>query len=207
MQSLKKISIITLSSAFILSIILFSCSKESINSESSGAKPGISELIEKKTGLSELKNEKEINLINKYSDVNSGSVYYKSSSDNKLIVVTNINNQFVLNKGVIANGEFIIENRFELIDNMDDEGNGSLTIKNINENVVIMQTYSNGIFNNQVISSNGDTHRKLCQREAGETFSQCNSRETNEFCDDFVSTVAYITNPSIPILIAALCSC
>ena len=207
MKSLKKTSIVTLlSSAFILSIILFSCSNENSNEESSNKKSEISKLIETKTGLIELKNDKEINILSKNSKNNS-TIYYKSNSDNTYFVLNNVNNKYSLLKGNIINGGFNIESSFELVDNMDDQGNGTLTIKNLSEGIVIEQTFKNGVFQSKVITSVDNTASKLCQREKGETFSQCNSRETNEFCDDFVSTVAYITNPSIPILIAALCSC
>lgn len=208
MKSIQKTSVIaTLSIAFLLSVILFACSKEKISSENTSKKDDISALIEKKTGLTVLKNEKEIQLINKNSNVNSSSQYYKSAFDNKLIVVTKFGNKYVLHKGVIANGEFIAENRFELVDNMDDNGVGNMTISNLDEGITLIQTYKNGTFSNEVQSAENNTVKKLCQREAGETFSQCNSRETDEFCDDFVSTVAYLTSPSIAVLIAALCTC
>jgi hypothetical protein len=108
----------------------------------------------------------------------------------------------------LKNNEFIIENNFQLIDNMDDNGFGNLIIKNVDENIIVSQSYSDGVFTNKVISSsNGFAQKGLCQREQGESFRDCNSRETDEFCDDFISTVAYITNPQIAILIAALCTC
>lgn len=47
----------------------------------------------------------------------------------------------------------------------------------------------------------------FCQRQGGESFGNCFSREVSEFCDGFVSAVAFSTNPSISVLIAAACSC
>ena len=53
---------------------------------------------------------------------------------------------------------------------MDDKGNGNLIIKNINEGVVITQTYNNSVFNSKVQSLVDNSASKLCQREAGETY-------------------------------------
>lgn len=206
MNSIKKISLITLICTFILLIFLYSCSDQ--NLEVGNSKPEISKLIENKTGLIEIKNGKEIGLLKTKSKFNSNTTYFKSKNDNSFIVLNNNENKYYLEKGIINDGKFIIESSFELTDNMDDNGNGNLIINNVNEKIIISQTYENGVFKDKVISStNNQLAKGLCQRKAGETFSQCNSRETDEFCDDFVSTVAYITNPSIAILIAALCSC
>jgi hypothetical protein len=191
----------------IATVLLFSCSNE--NSEIETSKTEVSKLIEKKTGLVEIKEGKDFNLLKSKSKLNSKTTYYKSKDDNSFIVLNNIDNKYYLEKGIITNGEFITKSRFELSDNMDDKGNGNLIIKNVNENITILQTYENGIFTNNIISepNNNLYARGLCQREKGESFKDCNIRETEEFCDDFVSTVAYITNPSIAVLIAALCSC
>lgn len=206
MNSIKKISVVTLVCAFVFSIFLYSCSDENLETESSVSE--VSKLIEKKTGLIEIKEGIEVNLLKKKSKLNSKTTYFKSKNDNSFIVLNNINNKYYLEKGIISEGKFIVESSFELTDNMDDNGNGNLIINNLNEKIIISQTYENGIFKDKIISStNNNLARGLCQRKAGETFRQCNSRETEEFCDDFVSTVAYITNPSIAILIAALCSC
>jgi len=48
----------------------------------------------------------------------------------------------------------------------------------------------------------------LCQRKAGETQSECEDREYDEFVEDcWVCFVAYWTNPGIAVLIAVLCTC
>lgn len=46
-----------------------------------------------------------------------------------------------------------------------------------------------------------------CQKLKSESFKSCFARESAEFCTDFVSTVAYYTNMSIPVLIAGMCTC
>lgn len=90
---------------------------------------------------------------------------------------------------------------------MIDSGSGSLIIKNLDENIIISQKYENGIFASEVVVENNESFKGLCQRKKGESFKDCNARETSEFCDDLISTIAYLVNPEIPILIAALCSC
>lgn len=48
----------------------------------------------------------------------------------------------------------------------------------------------------------------FCQREEGESQSQCENREYDEFVEDcWVCWIAYHTNPAIPILISAMCLC
>ncbi|VXB14375.1 conserved exported hypothetical protein [Flavobacterium sp. 9AF] len=209
MKKNKKVSfVILLSSIFIFSIILFSCSDDTIDNDKNSSGEEILKIIEKKTGFIKVTNANEINIISKNLNYNSNTVFYKSIKENNFIIISSNDNNYFLNKGSIENGKFIVKNRFELVDNMNDEGNGDLIIKNLDEGIVISQTYSDGVFKNVLISSNEELSSKgLCQREKGESFKDCNSRETDEFCDDFVSTVAYITNPSIAILIAALCSC
>lgn len=55
--------------------------------------------------------------------------------------------------------------------------------------------------------SSGD-NEGFCQREGGETQSQCEDREYDEFVEDcFVCWLAYHTNPGVPILISATCLC
>ena len=49
---------------------------------------------------------------------------------------------------------------------------------------------------------------ELCQRQAGEMQSECESREYDEFIEDcFACWVAYWTNPPVSLLISALCLC
>lgn len=200
--------IIKITFTLFLSFTFFACSEDEsqITDESSNVE--VSELIKNKLGYVEVKDKGQINIINSKSNTNSNSLYYKSLEDNWFIVINSVDNKYYLEKGIIENGQFIIEKNFELTDNMDDNGNGNLIIKNVDENIMISQTYEKDNFTNNVISDNNSFSNKgLCQREGNETFNKCFTRETEEFCDDFISTVAYITNPTIPILIAGLCSC
>ncbi len=189
-------------------IFFFSCNKEEtkLERETEVSENKISELVKSKLNLIKVTNKEKSTYLNstKKHDIKM----YKSIVDNSYMVVNNVNNKYYLKKGKIINNKFVTKSNFELIDNMDDNGNGNLIIKNLNENVVISQNYQNKKFINNIISKPTNFSRRgLCQREAGESFSDCNKRETDEFCDDFISTVAYITNPQIAILIAGLCSC
>jgi len=203
---MNKILKITL--ALFLSLTFFACSKDESNITNESSKMEVSELIQSKLGYVDVKEVGQINTIKSKSNFNSNTLYYKSLDDNSFVVINNIDNKYYLKKGIVENGQFIIENNFELTDNMNDNGVGNLIIKNVDENIIISQSYNDGVFENSLISSsNNFAQKRFCQREDGESFSDCNSRETEEFCDDFISTVAYITNPQIAILIAALCSC
>jgi len=203
---MKKILKITLT--LFLALTFFACSEDNPQLTDESSKVEVSELIQNKLGYVEVKDKGQLNIIKSKTNLNSNTLYYKSLVDNSIIVINSIENKYYLEKGIVENGEFFIENNFELTDNMDDNGIGNLIIKNVDENIIISQTYKDGDFTSNVTSiSNGIAQKSLCQRESGESFSDCNSRETDEFCDDFISTVAYITNPTIAILIAALCTC
>ena len=114
-------------------------------------------------------------------------------------------------KGNLIGDKFYIEKQIELTSNLDNNGNGSIVIKNLNENIEFEVYYEKGeIVKSEIINVLDNSYhqtKKLCQREGSETFKQCFNRESDEFCDDFVSTVAYYTNPEIPVIIAALCTC
>lgn len=203
MKKNLKITLLTL-----LLVTFFACSNDESQITDEISNVEVSKLIQNKLGYVQVVDASLINTVKSKSNFDSNTLYYKSLDDNSFVTISTIGNKYYLEKGIVKNDEFIIENNFELTDNMDDNGFGNLIIKNIDENITISQSYSDGIFTNKVTSSsNGFAQKSLCQREEGESFSDCNNRETDEFCDDFVSTVAYITNPTIPILIAALCTC
>ncbi|MEC4115277.1 hypothetical protein [Myroides pelagicus] len=203
MNKILKITLVTL-----LSVTFFACSNDESQITDENSNVEVSKLIENKLGYLEVKDEEQIKIIKSKSKNYSNSLYYKSLEDNSFVVINSIDNKYYLEKGIVVNDQFIIEKNFVLTDNMDDNGNGELIVKNIDENIIVSQTYDKGNFINNVISdTNSFSNKGLCQREGSETFNQCFNREADEFCDDFVSTVAYITNPQIAILIAGLCTC
>lgn len=97
---------------------------------------------------------------------------------------------------------------------MQDEKNGTIGVAKNGEAIAI--EIKNGVQSIKDINSNEFTSRfakayhggiGFCQREAGETFSECFAAESNEFCDSFVSCVALATQPSVAIIIGLACSC
>jgi hypothetical protein len=197
---------------FVIALVIFSCTRETQEDQDTiTTSNDVLALLEKKKNIVKVENATTLKVLNVLVDQNSENLFFQTKNKNEYFIISKIGNKFTLLKGVLSNNEFIDEKKFELLDNMDDEGNGDFVIKNIDEDVAIIQTYRNDKFSNK-INTIGDIRKTnkindLCQRENHESFSSCNSRETDQFCDDFVSTVAYITNPSIAILIAGLCSC
>ncbi|EJL63947.1 hypothetical protein [Flavobacterium sp. CF136] len=197
---------------FVIALVIFSCTRETQEDQDTiTTSNDVLALLEKKKNIVKVENATTLKVLNVLVDQNSENLFFQTKNKNEYFIISKIGNKFTLLKGVLSNNEFIGEKKFELLDNMDDEGNGNFVIKNIDEDVAIIQTYRNDKFSNK-INTIGDIRKTnkindLCQRENHESFSSCNSRETDQFCDDFVSTVAYITNPSIAILIAGLCSC
>lgn len=197
---------------FVIALVIFSCTRETQEDQDTiTTSNDVLALLEKKKNIVKVENATTLKILNVLVDQNSENLFFQTKNKNEYFIISKIGNKFTLLKGVLSNNEFIGEKKFELLDNMDDEGNGNFVIKNIDEDVAIIQTYRNDKFSNK-INTIGDIRKTnkindLCQRENHESFSSCNSRETDQFCDDFVSTVAYITNPSIAILIAGLCSC
>ncbi|MCL2596767.1 MAG: hypothetical protein FWD66_03730 [Paludibacter sp.] len=111
-----------------------------------------------------------------------------------------------------GNGKFVTTKVIKLTNNLDKLGTGSLEVTNLATSERFVIELKNGTINvassEDLISDDpGTILFSLCQKQPGETFKQCFKRVSDDFCDDFVSTVAYYTNPSIPIMIAAMCTC
>lgn len=105
--------------------------------------------------------------------------------------------------------EKVIDNKTTKLLNIktefDDKHNGKLIYTNLLNNSTFTINHIEGrpIIDNYSESEKGS----WCQANSGETLGECVEREVEDFCSDFVSTVAYYTNPSIHILIILLCSC
>jgi len=112
-------------------------------------------------------------------------------------------------KGKFVGNDFVPDKIIHLENNLDSNGNGTMKVHNLTDDVFFESVFVNGeiqggIGNNQ---PNPVTH-SFCQREKGETFGQCFSREVAEFCSDFVGAVAYATHAKeISLLIATMCTC
>lgn len=173
-------------------------------------------LLEKKMSLSvyevKMKN-------NDFVNDSSLVLYNKKTNEFFIINKTEIANQVKLVRGIYSANKFIVIKVVTLVDNLDTYGNGNMIISDETNHVGFIQEFSDNKIKKSSSPSKVSKVRfktntiesllgwSPCQRKRDETFSQCFTRETNEFCDDAISTIAYATNPSIPVIIAALCSC
>ena len=143
----------------------------------------------------------------------------KSSNESVIIIKNILNNDFRVIKGYISNSSKptfnIIKNLKVTISN-DKNVLSSMIVENetnnekfsclLNEGIPyeIKNLQPENILLNRNLSVRADP--KLCQRENGETTSQCYKREVDEFCDGFIGCIA-LTQVSVHLLILALCSC
>lgn len=211
----KFLSITLLTLSLIGLSLFFSCSetKESEN-KPNVSKTNIEKLLGERYNLTKT-DIKTIN-INKLkfnkaeSDFSQAELYkIENSGENFLIIPDKINcNNYTLLKFKETKNDYEVAKQLSVKVNIDCDGNGTIEVINISENVSFTSIFVNGKLIDEATSkSTNNSSKGLCQRESGETFKQCFNRESDEFCDDFISTVAYYTNVSIPVLIAGLCTC
>lgn len=191
-------------------VVFYSCSKDSsetLNNSPSNSK--ILELLSQKKNIVKVEDLTVLNLLNPLVNKDTENSFFQTKNENEYFIISKNGNKFTLIKGMIENNQYISQNKFELLDNMDDNGKGNYVIRNIDEKIELSQIYKEGKILNETIVNQQETSKSkgLCQRENNESYRACNNRETEEFCDDFISTAAYITNPTIALLIAAMCSC
>jgi hypothetical protein len=184
---------------FVYVILLTSCDKTDTNNLFSLTDDRL--LIENKLGLS------SINHNNNKSDVDSNFIEFdkyidRGSKEIYTIYRNNLNlNEYVVKKEINNQTKKLL--RINSI--LDKDLNGSLQIKNLLTMTEIEINYLNG---RPITDKYSMSNRlNICQANANETISECVERETDEFCSDLVSTLAYYTNPSIHVLIIILCSC
>ncbi|NVJ63460.1 MAG: hypothetical protein HWD84_04435 [Flavobacteriaceae bacterium] len=184
---------------FVYIILLTSCNKTDTNNSFALSDDQL--LIENKLGLSSInqnnnKSDVDSNFIefDKYIDRGSKEIYtiYRNYLNlNEYIVKKEINNQ--------------TKKLLRINSILDKDLNGSLQIKNLLTMTEIEINYLDG---RPITDKYSMSNRlNICQANANETISECVERETDEFCSDLVSTLAYYTNPSIHVLIIILCSC
>ena len=139
--------------------------------------------------------------IQNYKNVNINSIYKSQITGNYFIIVNNnrcmqigfINNKFTIFSDVTTDMIF------------DSAGNGGIKIyDNFTKNNNYF-TFINGKIKQNF--SDDEEAVDFCKRKSTEKFQTCYNREVDAFCDGFISTVAFNTNPSIGILIAASYSC
>ena len=98
------------------------------------------------------------------------------------------------------NGDFLYSRKII------DEQNATVEISNGHEVVTIqIKDGQKNVSSRSMDWDHGGTG--FCQRENGESFSNCFKAESDEFCDSFISCIALATQPSVAMVIAVACSC
>lgn len=157
-----------------------------------------------------------LNAVSMIDASNNVAEYSIENSSEKVLVITNSSkpNNYIVIKGFVSNSvsrnsaensDFEITKELNIEIQMNVKGDGSINVKNITDNEEFTQTLVDG---NPTEGSTPTTSSRvaLCQREPGEGTKQCYLREVDEFCDGFIGCVA-LTQASVHILIAALCTC
>ncbi|MCM5527883.1 hypothetical protein [Parasegetibacter sp. NRK P23] len=122
-------------------------------------------------------------------------------------------------KGYFSKGAFQITNEFLFGRKITDQNSGQIVITNNSDAILI--DVENGIQFFTQLGYNDAEYRIIqvkdcqgnhggtgfCQREPGESFSNCYKAEKDEFCDGFWSCLAVDTQPQVMLLIAAACGC
>jgi hypothetical protein len=214
-----KLSIIALFS-LILSVTLFTaCNNENIDEPKNSI--DVNKVLFAKYSLVKSKNSTvnlaNVNSQNRLNTFDNVDEYTIENSDEKVLVATNSSkpNSFVIVRGFnIQNSEsrnsddsFEITKEMNIVIEMDGSGNGNLNVKNLTANEEFTSTLVEGVPTDLQRLPGGNSVRvSLCQREKGETTSQCYKREVDEFCDGFIGCVA-LTQVSVHVLILALFTC
>lgn len=214
-----KLSIIALFS-LILSVTLFTaCNNENIDEPKNSI--DVNKVLFAKYSLVKSKNSTvnlaNVNSQNRLNTFDNVDEYTIENSDEKVLVATNSSkpNSFVIVRGFnIQNSEsrnsddsFEITKEMNIEIEMDGSGNGNLNVKNLTANEEFTSTLVEGVPTDlQRLPGGNSVSVGLCQREQGETTSQCYKREVDEFCDGFIGCVA-LTQVSVHVLILGLCTC
>jgi hypothetical protein len=228
---MKKILFIT------LSILLFSCQKESKSSFDNVRDEKLILALKEAYNFSTFDHEptplqKSIitetlsespNYKTVFPKINLNSMrIYENKDENTTIAMFNFVNssdKLFSIKGYFSNKNFIITNDFLYGRILEDKENGKIIITNNNDAILI--NVANGIQSYSTIESQSVEFKAFqmkdcmgnhggtgfCQRQPGERFSTCYKAEKDEFCDSFVSCLAVDLLPPVMILIAAACSC
>jgi hypothetical protein len=84
-----------------LSLTFFACSEDESQLSNESSKVEGSELIQNKLGYVQVEDVSQINTINSKSNFNSNKLYYKSLEGNSFVGISNIDNKYYLEKGII----------------------------------------------------------------------------------------------------------
>jgi len=208
---MKDLKLIT--KIFILTILFIGCSSEdNLEIKNNEYITNVDLLLLNKYQLNKIDNfsirfEKE-----NYDDDNI--ITYRLGDSNEYFHL--LQNKYDKNKNLVIKSLRTLKRletikEIEVTFDLDKNKNGKVIFSNLLTGEKSVSSFIEGLPNNSNIEntlmSNQYISKSLCQRQGTESYNQCFNRESDEFCDDFISTVAYITNPTIPALIAGLCSC
>ena len=143
---------------------------------------------------------------------------YTNTKENVTVALVSFSNnpdKFMALKGKFINDKFVILKELLFIRHLTSKGNGRVLILNGTDALEInsvngYETISSfSLANSEKMIFNIVEHggAGFCQREQGESFSNCYKAEKDEFCDGFWSCLAVDTQPQVMLLIAAACSC
>lgn len=218
-MSKLKLSIIVMFASFLTATLFVACNNEEVEQKTESL--NIEQVLFAKYKLvkseSSTVNIQNLNSESIFNASDKVSEYTIENSNEKVLVVTNSlkPNTYVVVKGSSNetfernssdNSGFQITKELNIEIQMDLNGNGSLNVKNLTDNEEFSQILVDGKPTEPNTSSTTSNKAQLCQREVGEGTKQCYLREVDEFCDGFIGCVA-LTQASVHILIAALCSC
>lgn len=135
-----------------------------------------------------------------YNSIEVSDIYKVNNSENYIVLMKGRVINLKINKTI--NTVNIIKD-ISITSSINNDGNGKIKLTdNLSKDYFTAILEKGKLINDSFSASAG-----FCQREKNETFQRCFFRESEEFCDDFISTAAYITNQSVQLLIAATCTC
>jgi len=170
----------------------------------------------KRYGIANVEENVDINLSDasnlKSSSLSNGKgmcISFKDTSINVYAIQLDKNSKkFAIYKSVKAdNGKTYTSFEGQITNTVDSIGNGYVELLKNGESNRLYFKNKKLVKNNKSYGLFKLAMAGWCQQEGSEGFEECFERESEEFCDDFVSTVAYYTNVSVPVLIATACLC
>lgn len=139
---------------------------------------------------------------------------FSSSQTNELIYIVALKQKDKFYAVKVLNSKILtVQDELLYSNKMLDDKNGTIAILKNGEALAI--EFKNGESRIQSLSKNEYSAHfmkntflsSFCQRESGQTFSECFKHEVDEFCDSFISCIAVATQPQVSIVIGIACSC
>lgn len=204
--------------SLVIIFLIFSCQKEDIEDSKEISSEEALEIVCAKYELNEVSHEnfnyKKVNIDGGVYNVSEARFFQMNSGEQILIIPQNVNaDELTVIKFFETEEGCLINKEISVAINMDCEGNGFIDMKNKGDGSLYSVSYVKGkVVGSEMFEGNRrdksiSAANGLCQREGDEKFGDCFKRESDEFQSDFIGALAYNSNPSVPILIAALCTC